>query len=562
MARYPLLLQLRVRREFWPQLAVYLVGAHGLFVLATSLLDQLRLRGGTGITDIDIDVPLLIGLGLIYLCTLLRRRKRTAWTVALLVYVFMIGFYAPRTGLALDHFELKQLVEKFVLPVAVLALLGLNRRAFTVRSDIRSFGYSLRFIIVVLAVALIYGTAGFMLMDKRDFHQEIGIGEAVHRTIDQFGLTTSSRLVPHTKRAHLFVDSLSVVSIGALSYGVISLFQPIRARYGSVHDGHGVAQRIMADYPGKSEDFFKLWPQDKAYLFNTNQTAGLAYKVKHGVALVVGDPFGERAAAVRLLPKFRDLCYGNDWLPAFVHTEPDWSKAYERNGYELQKIGREAIVDIQQFQARTAHNKYFRQIRNKLEREQYTTELLHPPHAAAVITRLKAVSDDWLQRPGRAERGFMMGYFSEEYVQQCSILVARDAAGTIQAFINQIPSYDSQEANFDMLRHTKEAPGNVNDFVLMKFMDELTAVGFKRLNLGLSPLSGLKGVDEDTVINKALKFVYSNGDRFYSFSGLERFKAKYEPEWSDRYLAYPSGTRNFVRIMNALNRAMKVKYLK
>jgi lysylphosphatidylglycerol synthetase-like protein (DUF2156 family) len=53
--------------------------------------------------------------------------------------------------------------------------------------------------------------------------------------------------------------------------------------------------------------------------------------------------------------------------------------------------------------------------------------------------------------------------------------------------------------------------------------------------------------------------VYSNGDRFYSFSGLHRFKDKYHPDWQDRYIAYPGGVRNFTRILTALNRAMKVK---
>jgi phosphatidylglycerol lysyltransferase len=54
-----------------------------------------------------------------------------------------------------------------------------------------------------------------------------------------------------------------------------------------------------------------------------------------------------------------------------------------------------------------------------------------------------------------------------------------------------------------------------------------------------------------------LGFVYANGDRFYSFSGLHRFKAKYKPTWRDRYIAYQGGLRSFTKVGNALVKTMK-----
>ena len=51
--------------------------------------------------------------------------------------------------------------------------------------------------------------------------------------------------------------------------------------------------------------------------------------------------------------------------------------------------------------------------------------------------------------------------------------------------------------------------------------------------------------------------VYSNMDRMYSFSGLYRFKNKYEPNWRERYIAYKGGIRGFTKVMNALIKTMK-----
>lgn len=528
-------------------------------MLATSLLDQLRPHTMAAIADIDIDISLLIGLGMIYLSMLLRRRKRTAWVVALGAYMFMLGFYAGQIQSAIRSHDPSVLAPKLGLPIVIIGLLILYRKSFTVKSDIQSFGYALRFSVILLGAAFIYGTAGFALMDNHDFHREISVYSAMHHTIDQFGLTTNEELTPYTKRARVFVDSLSVASIAAVGYSVISLFQPIRSRVTGSHDNRQVAERLLSDYPGRSEDFFKLWPQDKQYEFDANGRSGLAYKVSHGIALVAGDPFGDASAADVLLAKFEDRCFGNDWSPVFVHTEPAWSEFYRRHGYTLQKIGEEAILDLNRFGAHVRNGKYFRQIDNRFKREGFKTEVLSPPHNKALIGRLRDISSDWLDRPGRAERGFMMGYFSEAYLQKCTLVVARDAAGTIQAFLNQIPSFDAGEANFDMLRSSAGSPGNINDFLLLAFISHLSVQGFKRLNLGLCPLSGLDDLGEKSLISRALHFVYSNGNRFYSFSGLKRFKAKYEPDWSDRYVAYKGGVRNFARSMNMLNRAMRVK---
>lgn len=557
---HPLTGHLRVRREALVPLVALIVALHGLFVIASTLLEQLDIHHGMHISDIDINVPLLLGLGLVYLGSLLRRRKRMAWLVALLVYMFLFGFYASRIGLAIEHHELKQIFDKLILPLLIVALLLINHRRFTVRSDIQSFGYSLRVSVIVLFIAFIYGTLGFMLMDKRDFHQEISLAEAMHRTIDQFGLTSSTQLVPHTRRAHVFIDSLSAISIGAIGYAIISLFQPIRARYTVSHASRQHAAALLERLGGSSEDFFKLWPQDKHYLFSASDDAFLACKVQGGVALAVGDPAGNRRHADELLQRFDDECFGNDWQPVFVHTEPAWNEFYQEHGFSLQKIGEEAIVDVAHFQAKVARNKYFRQIRNRFNREGFTTEILQPPHDKAVLARLRKVSDEWLQRPGRAERGFMMGYYSDDYLQQCPVVVARDSAGTIQGFINRIPSFDADEANFDFLRHASDAPGNINDFLMMAFLAQLEQESVARLNLGLSPLSGIDNLENASLIDKTLRFLYSNGDRFYSFSGLRRFKDKYEPRWDGRYVAY-RGTPavQLVRILNALNSAMKVK---
>lgn len=547
-------------------LVTYGVALHGLLIITSTLNSQLALRGGLRHAHIGaylFGLPLIIGLGLLYLSAYLHRRKRTAWSAAVIIYSMLLVLKFCRV-LFFAHQPLTPVpgIRDIVLPAALVLVLVAFRDEFKVKSDIPSFAFSLRVIALVFAVAFAYGVAGFLLLDMRDFHQDITPLGAVQHTLDQFGLTSSHSLIPHTRRAKVFLDSLSVVSIGALVYAVISLFQPLRARFSDQSAARERTQVLLKKHPASSEDFFKLWPHDKVYFFDDLHAAGLAYAVHGGVALVVGDPFGEGEHFGPLLDQFEELCRVNDWTIAFVHTEPAFSSLYKEHGFSLQKIGEEAVLDLVHFQQNVRGEKYFRQIRNRFAKLNYTTEVLLPPHNDALIARLRTISDEWLAQPGRTERGFMLGYFSADYLQQCPLMVLRDAAGTIQAFINQIPSYDPKEANFDMLRHTTSSAGNSNDYLLMQFIDYVQSEGFARLNLGLCPLAGLGGKagDEDrTVVDNALRFLYANGDRFYSFSGLHRFKSKYQPAWSGRFIAYRGGIRIFTRVLNSLNRSMKVK---
>ncbi len=543
-------------------LVSWLVGLYGVYIVLVTLLSQFNARHVFKyVNSWQIDIHLLLGLGLVYLSVLLSRGKRNAWIVACGIYAFMLG---EGTDMLFSQHSLTKsglavLIRSVVLPVIIFLILILARDDFKVRSDMAAFRGSLKIAVLVLAITLAYGVSGFLLMDNTDFHHEISFTSAVHHTIDQFDLTTNTPLHPYTKRAKLFMDSLSFVSLLAVAYAALSLFQPVRLRFGDQTASRGRLLDLMRRYGAPSEDFFKLWPQDKHYFFSQSGGSGLAYRVQRGTALVLADPVGDPNDFAALLAQFADYCYGNGWSPSLIHVAPDWIDLYKQLGYDLQLIGQEAVVSLSHFQAETVKNKYFRNIANRFKKDNYRVEFLNPPHHQAVVDRLRQISQDWLAHPGRSERGFVMGYFNLEYLDRCRLLIARDAAQTIQGFINLVPAdFDRHEATFDMMRHADNAPSNINDFMLMEMIVKLQAEGYERLNLGLSPLVGLdEPSEENSLIGRVLRFAYANGDRFYSFSGLYRFKAKYEPHWSDRYIVYRGGVRGFSRTLNSLLKAMR-----
>jgi phosphatidylglycerol lysyltransferase len=550
----------KISRQGWLNFIASLVALSGLFTLSTTLFELKHLKHAR-IVIADAHFTVIAGLSLVYLAMLLRRGKHNAWRVAVIVFggllirslrhfVFDINF---------DEAYIFHAFTALILPASTLGLLILTRDLFQVKSEVLSFSIALRRACLILAVACLYGVGGFLLLDQKDFYQEISFPSAVHYTVDQFGLT-NNHIVAHSKRSVLFVDSLAAVSIASAFYATAAFFAPIRFRLSRHQPEYKAALDLVAKHSTTSEDFFKLWPRDKAYFFNQQQSAVIAYRTAGGVALGVGDPLGPSSQLKPLVRQFEDYCRLNDWTAAFIHTEPRYYQLYDSLGYDFQKIGEEALVDTDKFTRQVSNNKYFRHVNNKFTKLGYSCELLATPHPAEVISRLGQISNDWLARPGRSERGFMMGYFSSSYMQLCNIFVVKDKAGQIQGFINELPIY-KHEANFDFLRHSSSSPGNINDFLMLNFIQNLRQRGIERLNMGLAPLVGLKKdkATESQLINNFLNFAYDNGNRFYSFQGLTRFKSKYEPDWESRYIVYKGGLRGFSKTMNGLMRAMRLR---
>jgi phosphatidylglycerol lysyltransferase len=539
------------------------VALTGLLTVAGVLFAQSRLRH-EGIVSLDAHVTLLVGLTFTYLAALLRRGKHNAWLIALPLYIFIVvrNFRHLLFDLPADIHNPALIILQLLVPAVALVGLIIGRKYFVVRSELATFAVALRRAALVLVIAFLYGFIGFQLLDEHDFHREIPLQTGAHYTIDQLNVTTDQDLMAYTKRAKLFLDSLAIISVGSLFYVGLSFFAPIRFRLSDQRRNRQDIAGLLKKYPANSEDFFKLWPHDKAYFFNNKRTSALAFRVKYGTALVVGDPAGSPKDFKNLLGDFINYCHINDWEPALIHTQEQNIKMYETLGFDTQKIGEEAVVDIKHFQNNVSNNKYFRNIKNRFAKQNYSVQIFSPPHSKAFLRRLKQISDEWLELPGRSERGFMMGYFNEDYLQQCDIMVAQDNQEKIQAFINQIPSYDKKEANFDFLRSAKHGHSNINDYLMLCLINHLSQQGFKRINMGLAPLTGLKKTGkagtEISAIDNALQLVYSAGGRFYSFEGLKRFKDKYEPNWQSRYVVYRGGLRGFSRTMNALVRAMKI----
>jgi phosphatidylglycerol lysyltransferase len=474
-------------------------------------------------------LTLLIGFALIISSINIHKRKSRAFQIVLFLSCLSVTFHLTK---GLDY-------KAAFFSALLVVLLLLTRRIFTVRSshpDLRSG--LLQFAIAGL-VALSYGVAGFWLLDQREFGINFTLGDSIRRTLLLFSLVGDPQIVPHTRYAHWFVNSLYLMTAAFFVYAVYALFRPVIYQWRTVPQERALAGELVSRYGRGSLEYFKLWP-DKSYFFSPSKRCFLAYRVGGSFAIVLGDPVGAEEEIQETIRGFMELCGENDWGLGFYQTLPDFLPLYKALGFRKLKIGDDAIVDLTKFTLEGKAMRKFRYTLTQMEKIGVHILKFEPPIAEDILLQVKEVSDEWLQIPGRRERGFTLGRFEPDYIRSTPLFAVADSEERILAFVNRIPSYRRGEATIDLMRHRTKVPNGIMDYLFVKlFLDEQNRK-FERFSLGMAPMAGFQEKEEASREERAVHYFFQHLNFIFSYSGLREYKAKFASFWEPRYAIYRS----------------------
>ena len=165
-------------------------------------------------------MTLVLGFALVLSSLNLFRRKRRAYHAVVVLACLSIVFHLTK-GVDYEH---------ALLSLLLILLLVAGRRHFTVRSGRPVLRPALLGVGAALAVGIGYGVLGFWLLDPREFGIDFTMGEAVRQTLRGLSLAGDPRLVPHTRHAAWFLDSLPLMSATVVVYALTLLFRPVLYR--------------------------------------------------------------------------------------------------------------------------------------------------------------------------------------------------------------------------------------------------------------------------------------------------------------------------------------------
>jgi phosphatidylglycerol lysyltransferase len=452
-------------------------------------------------------LTLLIGFSLTISSINIFKRKERAFQLVFILSVLSVIFHLTK---GLDY-------EEAILSFILLLMLIFTRKRFTVKSSIPNLHWGLLRFAMALLVTIAYGVSGFWFLDQKDFDVNFHLGDAIRETFLFLLFFGDANLVPHTRYAHWFLDSLYVISIIGITYALFALFRPVRYRLMTLPRERVRAREILEKYGRHSIDYFKLW-HDKSYFFSPTNNSFLAYRVGANFAVVLADPVGPEEEIEDIIRRFMIMCEENDWGIAFHQTLPDFLPIYEKLGFKELKIGDEAIIDLTRFTLSGKGGREFRYAVNKMENLEIHTEYYEPPIPNDVLKQAKEVSDDWLQIEGRRERSFTLGLFDPNYVRSTPIFAAVDKDGKIQGFVNLIPSYKKGEATIDLMRRRSDSPNGLMDYVFIKLFLYLQGKGYQTFNLGLAAMSGFQKGEEASPEERAIDYFFQHANFLFSFN--------------------------------------------
>lgn len=298
-------------------------------------------------------------------------------------------------------------------------------------------------------------------------------------------------------------------------------------------------QHILNTYGGNSDSELVFLGDKTVFLYNDGKedTVFLQFSTHNNKCVVMGDPSGKKADFAYAIEAFISAADLLNYQPVFYEAHEETVMILHEFGYDFIKMGEEGLVDLSTFTTSGKKMKGTRASVNKIVKDGYTFEVLKPPFSDAQLTIFKEISDSWLQ--GKKEKGFSLGFFSEDYLQRTEIAVVKNQQEEVVAFANIIPTYTDTIGTIDLMRHhLDKAPSGSMDFLFLNLFDYLKAHGIRYFNLGMAPLSNVGQSRKSFIQERIASLVYEFGSHFYSFQGLRDYKEKYAAIWNPRYTLY------------------------
>jgi phosphatidylglycerol lysyltransferase len=463
-----------------------------------------------GVVEVGHLFGALSGLGLLFLARGVMRGYREAHhlTVGILL--------AAALAAALKGLD----YEEAVVLLALAAIVGSQGAQFRRSGRAPWVGWT-AILLVALAI-FIYAAVGFGSFSASAYE---------HATWGRFGFG------PHADQVARFLRGLALLAIagaGVLLYGGLRAAARFHAPDSEEID------RALASHAksGQGTSAMMVAAGDKAIFFQ-NGDAFCIYRVVGSYLVVFGDPTTPPGDERPFLDALMEHADALDRRVLFYQLSAAWLPSLHDRGFSFFKLGEEAILPLTDFSLAGGRWKSFRHaVRRVEEKEGGRFVVLTPEEVAARLPELRRVSDEWLERQVGREKQFSVGAFSDEYMKRFPCAVVLNELDRVVAFANLLCGPNKGELSIDLMRSGRGAPDGVMDYLFASLLEWGHKEGFATFNFGVAPLAAVGDLSGARLWERLAHLLFRHGEGLYHFQGLRSYKAKFQPRWVPRYMAY------------------------
>lgn len=505
-------------KDLLPNLFAILIFLGGLILLFSAFTPVVKER--FNILKLIIPMPLvefshqfaiISGVLMLFIARSISLRIDSAYYATIILLIF--GIIAA----LLKGFDYEEAIILSLLFIAILPF----KRLFYRKSALLSSNFNIKFMILIIIALGIMVYIGFYSYQHIPYSDELWFDFEKHPQAGRF-----LRSLPIMGAVILIIFLYRIMTRGA--DGIEKTTQEDIVTINEIIATSDDAEAALATLG------------DKYFIFGKARKSFIMYAIKNQIWIAMGDPIGDASEFTDLVWKFREQADLHAAKVAFFQVSEKYLPLYLDMGLSLSKLGEEACIDTENFSLTGKKMQSLRTSLNKNIRENIEFSVIAKSDVPALLSELRAVSDNWLQAKNAAEKHFSLGNFNDDYISQFDIAIASHH-GKITAFTNIWQTTNKEEYSIDLMRYRDDANHGIMEFLFTSLILWGHENGFKTFRLGLSPLAGLENHPLAPVWHRVGNSIFHLGNDFYNFEGLHNFKDKFKPTWRPRYLAASSG---------------------
>ncbi|WP_083971994.1 phosphatidylglycerol lysyltransferase domain-containing protein [Actinoplanes awajinensis] len=480
----------------------------------------------------------VVGVLLVYLGAGLRRGKRQAWQLALMLSLLSVALHVVKGGLVPTIFA-----------GAIAALLVAERDEFTAAGDRRNRWRAVRACLTFLGAGFALGVAEIAVrVNRLDGHSGV-LSWAEHAGLGLIGVTGP---VHFQSPVGALTVSVTTGAFGLLAFGsgALLLLRPSTGEQSCpVADQTRLREVLDRHGDGDSLGYFAL-RSDKQLVWAPSGKAAVAYRVVNGVSLASGDPLGLPSEWPRAIGQWLADCAEHGWTPAVLACGTAGGRAYQKAGLDVIELGDEAIVDVAGFSLNGRPMRGVRQAVARIRRAGYTCTILRQRDLPAE-TLAEAMSCANALRDGKVERGFSMALsrLGDPADGDCLLALCRDEDGVLRGVLHFVP-WGRRGMSLDLMRGDRTAPNGLTELMVVSAIEAAPGFGVERISLNFAVLRSVFARAEELGAGPVIRLwcrILRAASKLWQIESLYRANAKYLPDWEPRFLCFPSA-RDLPRI--------------
>ncbi|MFI6961045.1 phosphatidylglycerol lysyltransferase domain-containing protein [Streptomyces sp. NPDC050255] len=488
------------------------------------------------------------GVVALFLAVTMRRRKRAAW----IVNMVLSGLTLLLFGAVIGFPEVRRYPQNWIslaLTAAFVLALALGRREFYAKGD-RSNPKLAALVAVggLLVTSLIAAGLVTLTNTAHDEHRSTFLDRWRYGALRLVSVAADDSRFPGITTPGWVNVVINILSTLLLIAVVYAAFRARRAVDPITPEDEAALRALLGRHGERDSLGYFALRREKSVVWSPTGKAAVAYRVVGGVSLASGDPIGDPEAWPGAIGPWLAEAREHGWIPAAMGVSEEGGTIYARHGLDALELGDEAIVETGDFTLEGRAMRTVRQAYNRVKRAGYeVTVRRHADIPEAEMAELVRRADDW--RDGATERGFSMalGRLGDPADGRCVMLECRDAApaggdvaGALRAVLSFVP-WGPHGLSLDLMRRDRDAENGLMEFMVIELLQRAEKIGVTQVSLNFAMFRSVFERGSRLGAGPVLRLwrsLLSFFSRWWQIESLYRANAKYRPIWEPRYLLF------------------------